>query len=150
MSRGRGPACTATPCWRLLQVYFRLATHKFAQCRLNPMATPHSKVSSGSFDEFNSSLQGAALKATRHALSLPADLAFHRSMDSELAQNLDAFSARVLSVTNDLLTLVSTADSTQSTRGKGKLKLESQDDVVDNFQSLVVDAMDLLLERAVR
>jgi len=71
-------------------------------------------------------------------------------MDPKLSQNLDAFCARILSVTNDLLTLVSTADSTQSTRGKGKLKLECQDDVVDSFQSLVVDAMDQLLERAVR
>ena len=71
-------------------------------------------------------------------------------MDPELAQDLDYFSARVLSVANNLLALVSTADSTQNTKGKGKLKLESQDDVVDSFQSLVVDTMDQLLERAVR
>ena len=109
-----------------------------------------SKVSSKSFDEFNNILQSAALKATRHALSLPIDLAFHRSMDPELAKDLDAFSTRVLSITNDLLSLVSTVDSTQSTRGKGELKLESQDDVVDSFQPLVVDTMDQLLERAVR
>ena len=109
-----------------------------------------SNFSSKSFDEFNGNLQGAAVKATRHALSFPADISFHRSMDPELAQDLDFFSARVLSVANDLMTLVSTTDSTQNTKGKGKLKLESQDDVVDSFQSLVVDTMDQLLERAVR
>ena len=114
-----------------------------------PSQPGSSKVSSNSFDEFNSGLQATALKATRHALSLPADLAFHRSMDPELAQDLEAFSTRVLSVTNDLLTLVSTADSAPSASGKGKLKLESHDDVMDSFQSLVVDAMDQLLERAV-
>ena len=108
-----------------------------------------SKFSSKFFDQFNGNLQGAALKATRHALSLPSDLAFHRSMDQELAQDLDSFSARILSITNDLLAFVSTADSTQSTRAKEKLKLENQDDVVDSFQSLVVDTMDQLLERAV-
>jgi exosome complex exonuclease RRP6 len=103
-----------------------------------------SKITAASFEEFNASLQGAALKATKHALSLPADLAFHRSIDPELSRELEAASARVLSITNNLLTLVS------STRGKGKLKLECQDDVMDSFQSLVVDAMDQLLEKAVR
>jgi exosome complex exonuclease RRP6 len=114
------------------------------------LQTGSSMLSSTSFDEFNSNLQGAALKATKHTLSLPADLPFYRSVDSELSKDLDAFSARVLSVTNSLLNLVSTAESSQSgRRGKGKLTLENRDDVVDSFQSLVVDAMDQLLERAV-
>ncbi|KAH7923828.1 hypothetical protein BV22DRAFT_557849 [Leucogyrophana mollusca] len=104
-------------------------------------------IPSSSFDEYNSTLQGTALKATRHAVSLPTDLAFHRSMDSDLAQELDAFSSRVLSLTNSLLALVSTSETAQNARGKGRAKLESQDDVVDGFHSLVVDSMDQLLER---
>ncbi|KII90883.1 hypothetical protein PLICRDRAFT_39491 [Plicaturopsis crispa FD-325 SS-3] len=105
-------------------------------------------VSSSSFDEFNAQLQGAALKAIKNSVSLPSDLAFHRSIDSELAKELDAFSSRVLSVTNDLLALVSTVDASQAGRGKGKQKLQSQDDVVDRFESLIVESMDQLLERA--
>jgi len=36
--------------------------------------------------------------------------------------------------------MVATVDHSQSARTKGKAKLENQDDVVDNFQSLVVDS----------
>lgn len=108
-----------------------------------------SKLTSSNFDDFNGNLQSAALKATRHALSLPADLAFHRSMDAELSEDLEAFSSRVLSVANNLLRLVSTADTRQHQQEKGKLSLEGQDDVVDSFKSLVVDVMEPLLERAV-
>lgn len=70
-------------------------------------------------------------------------------MDSSFSWDLDAFSSGVLSLTNKLLALVATADATQSSRAKGKAKLENQDDVVDNFHSLVVDSMDQLLERTV-
>ncbi|KAF8959127.1 hypothetical protein BDZ97DRAFT_1906257 [Flammula alnicola] len=100
-----------------------------------------------SFDDYNTRLQTSALAATRKAAALPADVAFHRSMDHEFAQGLDAFSERVLSMTNRLLSLVSTVDQTQASRGKGKGRLESQDDVVDHFHSLVVDSMDQLLEK---
>ncbi|KAF7331658.1 Exosome complex exonuclease RRP6 [Mycena kentingensis (nom. inval.)] len=104
-----------------------------------------SKLSSGSsFLEFNTQVQTAALNATRSAAGLPADIQFHRSIDSSLADDLDAFSARVLHLTNNLLSLVSTADSS---RRKGKGKLQSQDDVVDDFHSLLVDPIDQLLER---
>lgn len=71
-------------------------------------------------------------------------------MDPDLSKDLDAFSARVLSVTNTLLNLASTSDSSKGSRGKGKIKLEDEDDVMDSFQSLIVDTMDQLLERAVR
>ncbi|KAH7915435.1 hypothetical protein BJ138DRAFT_86795 [Hygrophoropsis aurantiaca] len=106
-------------------------------------------IASSSFDEYNSAIQGAALKATRHAASLPTDLAFHRSIDPDLARELDAFSSRVLSLANSLLALASTSESSQTGREKrkGKSKLVNQDDVVDNFHSLVVDSMDQLLER---
>ncbi|GLB45506.1 putative HRDC domain containing protein [Lyophyllum shimeji] len=105
-----------------------------------------STLTSTTYDEFNSQLQTNALKATRNALALPSDVAFHRSMDPTFARDLDVFSSRVLSLTNKVLALVATADATSS-RAKGKGKLETQDDVIDNFHALVVDPMDQLLER---
>ena len=109
-----------------------------------------STVSAGNFDAFNSDLQENTLKTTRNALALPSDVAFHRSVDADFARDLDDFSSRALSLTNKLLSLVATADTIQSSRiSKGKGKLENQDDVVDNFHSLVVDPMDQLLERTV-
>ncbi|KAJ7047939.1 hypothetical protein C8F04DRAFT_1023035 [Mycena alexandri] len=110
-------------------------------------ASSSSTISSASFPDFNSKVQAAALNATRSAAGLPADIPFHRSIDSELAEDLDAFSSRVLTLTNNLLSLVATADPSQSSRRKGKAKLETQDDIVDDFHSLMVDSMDQLLER---
>lgn len=101
------------------------------------------------FNICNAKLQATALTTTRKAVSLPSDVAFHRSIDHSFAQDLDAFSERVLLVTNKLLNLVATADKSQGTRAKGKGKLASQDDVLDNFHSLVVDSMDHLLEKTV-
>ncbi|GJE91818.1 Exosome complex exonuclease rrp6 [Phanerochaete sordida] len=98
------------------------------------------------FDTFNTELQGSALKATRNAVFLPQDLGFYRSLDRGIAKEVDACSSRVLSLTNRLLDLVSTGDSSSS-RSKGKARLE-HDDLTDNFRSSVVDAMDQLLERA--
>jgi exosome complex exonuclease RRP6 len=99
------------------------------------------------FDNYNTQLQTAALKATRNAAVLPVDLGFYRSMDRELAKEVDACSSRVLSLANRLLDLVSTGDTSLS-KLKGKAAVE-HDDVVDSFRSSVVDAMDRLLERAV-
>ena len=96
------------------------------------------------FDEYNIQLQESAVKATRDGAMLPNDLGFYRSMDRGLAKEVDTCSSRVLSLANRLLDLVSTGDTNVS---KSKSKLE-HDDVIDNFRSSVVDAMDKLLERA--
>jgi exosome complex exonuclease RRP6 len=106
-------------------------------------------LSSAGFDVCNAKLQATALTTIRKAVSLPSDVTFHRSMDHSFAQDLDTFSERVLLVTNKLLNLVATVDQSQSNLGKGKGKLASQDDVVDDFHSLVVDSMDQLLEKTV-
>ncbi|TFK38973.1 ribonuclease H-like domain-containing protein, partial [Crucibulum laeve] len=103
-------------------------------------------LTSSTFDVFNTDLQNIALKATRNAAMLPADVAFHRSIDSSFAREVDGLSARVMNLTNKILVLVGTADQPKG-RGKGKGRLDSQDDVMDNFHSLVVDSMDQLLER---
>ncbi|KAF9474588.1 hypothetical protein BDN70DRAFT_865980 [Pholiota conissans] len=102
---------------------------------------------SSAFDDYNQKLQTAGLTSTRKAAGLPSDVAFHRSMDHELADGLDAFSERVLAMTNKLLALVSTVDLTPTSRGKAKAKLEGQDDVVDHFHNIVVDSVDQLLEK---
>ena len=112
-------------------------------------STSASPVSSALFDEYNQKLQQAVLKATRHAAYMPPDVSFHRSMDAELSKDLDEFSAGLLLLTNRLLSLASSANSTTSSRDKAKSKLKTQDDVVDNFQPIVVDCMDQLLERTV-
>jgi hypothetical protein len=100
-------------------------------------------LTSAGFDVCNAKLQATALTTIRKAVSLPSDVAFHRSMDHDFAQDLDTISERVLLVTNKLLSLVATVDE-----GK-KRKLANQDDVVDNFHSLVADSMDQLLEKTV-
>ena len=106
-------------------------------------------LTAAGFNACNVKLQTAALTTIRKAVSLPSDVAFHRSMDHSFAQDLDTFSERVLLVTNKLLNLAATVDQSQGTPGRGKRKLANQDDVVDNFHSLVVDSMDQLLERTV-
>ena len=99
------------------------------------------------FEEYNTRLQAAALKATRNAAFLPNDLNFYRSMDRGLAREVDVCSTRVLSLANRLLDLASTGDANTS-KAKGKAALE-HDSITDNFRSSVVDCMDRLLERAV-
>lgn len=94
------------------------------------------------FDEYNVALQTAVLNPTKLAFSLPADIAFHKSVDREFAKDIDSTSAKVLSLTNKLLAL------TANGKGKNRL-LENEEDVMDNFHSIVVDAMDQLLERSV-
>ena len=112
-----------------------------------PSSSKPAELTQELFNDYNTELQGAALKATRNAVFLPADLAFYRSIDRGIAKNLDASSSRVLSLANRLLDLVSTAESAKSNyKGKGRLE---HDDITDNFRSSIVDSMDQLLERAV-
>ena len=101
------------------------------------------------FNGYNERLQAAALKATKNAAGLPSDLAFHRSIDRGIATELDACSGRLSFIANRLLALASKTDDVQSSKGKGKAKLEDQDDYVDRFESIIVEAMDQLLEHAV-
>ena len=112
-------------------------------------ASRSKSLSTSGFNEYNNQLQSAALKATRNAASLPPDLNFYRSLDRGLTKESDAASARVLALANKLLGLVATADDSSGRSSKGKARLRDDEDVTDGFRSSVVDAMDLLLERAV-
>lgn len=101
------------------------------------------------FNDYSAGLQAVALKATKHSAGLPSDVAFYKSIDRDLANNLDTCSDKALSLLNRLLNLASTADSAKSAKGKSKARLEEQDDLVDRFESTIVESMDQLLERAV-
>ncbi len=113
-------------------------------------------LSSSSFDAFNGKIQSSALDSVRKSVGIPADVSFHRSVDPALATQLDTLSTRVLSLTNRVLALsqLSAGSASNSSGRKGKDKeaqrLHGQDDVVDRFQSLVVDVVDGLFERTVR
>ena len=61
---------------------------------------------------------------------------------------MDACSSKALNLTNKLLSLISNAQTSKS-RGKGKAKLQDQDDVVDRFDAVVVDAIDFMFEKVV-
>ena len=100
------------------------------------------------FEDYNLKLQTSILIPTKHAFALPTDIQFHKSIDRDLAEEIEACSTKVLSITNKLLTL--TASSTTNLGGNGGTRLIiDQDDVVDDFDSVVVDIMDQLLERVV-
>ena len=101
-----------------------------------------------SFEDYNLKLQTSILNPTKHAFALPADIQFHKSIDRDFAEEIEACSTKVLSITNKLLTLAT--NSTANPSGNGKTRLVAdQDDVVDDFDSVVVDIMDQLLERVV-
>jgi exosome complex exonuclease RRP6 len=114
------------------------------------MDSSQTPLSKSEFDGNYAQLQNSALKATKHAAGLPADLAFHRSVDSDLAKDLETCSKRVVSMTNALLDLASTIGNSKSAKEKGKARLQDEDDFVDRFGALIVEPMDQLLERAVR
>lgn len=96
-------------------------------------------------------LQSALELTTKHASELPgpSDLSFHRSLDRGFARGLDASSARVLGQANRLLSTVAAAGgSSAKSKQKKRRELQDEDDVVDGFQSAVVDVLDEVLEDA--
>jgi len=103
---------------------------------------------SSEFDNYSVDLQSSALLATKASTLLPPDIPFHRSVDNGFGKLIDSTSEKALGLTNRLLSLVSSSTKTSGSRGKGKLRLEDQADVADRFESLVVDALDQLLENA--
>lgn len=146
--RGRTERQNATDAHSEKQFPHRVERSRLPTCAAMSSSSRPPELTQEQFDVYNTDLQATALKATRNAAFLPADLAFYRSLDRGIAKDLDASSARVLGLANRLLDLVSTADNSKS-KAKGKGRLE-HDDVTDNFRSAVVDSMDQLLERAVR
>lgn len=90
-----------------------------------------------SFTAFSDALQAAALSTTcLAATSLPADLAFHRSVDPVLARDIDVFSNRVLALASKLVHVA----SSKATR------IREEEDLVDEFVRSIVDPMEGMLE----
>lgn len=121
-----------------------VVSFQFSSRRILPVALgmdADASTSAGSFSEYQAKLQNAVLQPTKLALGLPKDLAFHRTLDRDFAEEVDACSTRALSLANKLIKLASSGDFDP---------LEGEDDVVDHFHTLVVDVMDRLLEQAVR
>lgn len=112
---------------------------------LNTVAGPSaSMISPGTFSDYATSVQSVALATTRlAATTLPPDIEFHRSIHVSFATELDLLSTRVLRLTNRLVRLAGSVDS--STMGRGTL--DGEEDVLDGFKSLIVDPVDRLFER---
>ena len=110
---------------------------------------------STSFDAYQVSIQSAAVSATKCSMELPKDIAYHRSLDRKFGKRLDECSDRILAITSRLLEYAESGDDAEGTsnvgigKGKGKRRLESEEDIVDGFHSLIVDVIDQLLERTV-
>ncbi|KIK48040.1 hypothetical protein CY34DRAFT_21042 [Suillus luteus UH-Slu-Lm8-n1] len=103
-----------------------------------------SMILSSTFPDYATSVQSAALTTTRlAATTLPPDIEFHRSIHVSFAVELDSLSTRVLRLTNRLVRLAGSAES--STLGRGTL--DDEEDVLDGFKSLIVDPVDRLFER---
>lgn len=101
-------------------------------------------ILSGTFSDYATSVQSAALTTTRlAATTLPPDIEFHRSIHVSFATELDSLSTRVLRLTNRLVRLAGSVES--STLGRGTL--DDEEDVLDGFKSLIVDPVDRLFER---
>ncbi|KAH7885166.1 hypothetical protein F5I97DRAFT_1937438 [Phlebopus sp. FC_14] len=108
---------------------------------LSPGEAQRQTVTQANFTAYSDALQAVALDTTRlAATSLPSDLSFHRSIDSVLARDVDAFSARVIGLTGRLIMLANGP-------GTGNTRLE-EEDIVDGFVRTVVDSMEGMLEKA--
>ncbi|KIK81701.1 hypothetical protein PAXRUDRAFT_35796 [Paxillus rubicundulus Ve08.2h10] len=103
-----------------------------------PTITPvEPSITVDTFTACSDAVQAAALHTTRlAATSLPSDLPFHRSIDTALASDVDAFSARILGLTSKLVLLAS-----------GKTgRLQDEEDIVDKFVRNIGDSMEGILE----
>lgn len=126
-----------------------LLTSPLASANMEAGSSKRGALSPPNFDAFNTEVQGAALKATKSSAALPTDITFHRSLDSNFAKAIDSCSERALKLTNRLLVLTEKVQAGRGSRFKGKARLDDQDDVVDNFESVVIELVDQLFERVV-
>lgn len=113
-----------------------------------PAVTPPS----ADFVAFVTSMTAALEAGTSQAAQFPdkSDLMFHRTLDRKFAKGIDASGERVLKLADRLLqlTVESQPKSKNPGRAKPRRKLADEDDVVDSFQTAVVDQIDHLLEDA--
>ena len=108
---------------------------------------------SNDMDTFIETLQAQAFECSIAADSLPQDIAFHRSLDRQFRKDIEKTSARLLKFTNRLIAYAETHSPTPvadgARRNSKERELQDADDIADKYHSIIVDAMDSLLERAV-
>jgi len=104
-------------------------------------------------DTLVEALQSQALECFIAADDLPQDIAFHRSLDRQFRKDIEKTSARLLKFTNCLIAYAETHSPTSAAKAiqrNGKaVALHDEEDIADKYHSIIVDAMDSLLEHAV-
>ena len=104
-------------------------------------------------DTMIETLQSQALECFIAADGLPQDIAFHRSLDRYFRKDIEKTSARLLKFANRLIAYAETHSPTSAAKvieRNGKvLELQDEEDITDKYHSIIVDAMDSLLEQAV-
>ena len=104
-------------------------------------------------DTMIETLQSQALECFIAADGLPQDIAFHRSLDRQFRKDIEKTSARLLNFANRLIAYTETLSSTSAAnvfeRNGKVLELQDEEDLTDKYHSIIVDAMDSLLEQAV-
>ncbi len=100
-------------------------------------------------------LQSVLQPPTRHAAQLPnpADLAFHKTLDRPFGRDVDAESARILSLVDKTQSWIGSSLPNKSARAqsekqKGKQKLTERSLTAEEFTNTLGDLVDHLLERA--
>lgn len=104
-------------------------------------------------DTLIETLQSQALECFIAADDLPQDIAFHRSLDRQFRKDIEKTSARLLKFANRLIAYAETHSPTSAAekiqRNGDVLELQDAEDIADKYHSIIVDAMDSLLEHAV-
>jgi hypothetical protein len=104
-------------------------------------------------DTLIETLQSQVLECFVAADDLPQDIAFHRSLDRQFRKDIEKTSARLLKFANRLIAYAGThspASAAKVIRRNGEvLELQDEEDIADKYHSIIVDAMDSLLEHAV-
>ncbi|KAH9031129.1 ribonuclease H-like domain-containing protein [Lactarius pseudohatsudake] len=93
-------------------------------------------------------LQTSTLKATKHATSLSADLAFYRPVDSDLAENRKPAQIKSRPSQTSFLTWRPLLGASKNTIGKGEARVWNEVNFLEHFGSLIVEPMDQLFECA--
>lgn len=101
-------------------------------------------------DTLIETLQSQALECFIAADDLPQDIAFHRSLDRQFRKDIEKTSARLLKFANRLITYAETHSPTSAAKlNQRNGELQDEEDIKDKYHSIIVDAMDSLLEHAV-
>ena len=109
------------------------------------------------FASFLSETTAALDALTTYANAFPSrsDLNYHRTLDRAFARDLDSSSSDALTLADKLIDHISSERirdglSKGRLRKQGRRKLKEEEDVTDGYRKAVVDAVDGLLEDAVR